>query len=155
MKEPAEEPAAPSPSASDRELQQALQYADHVRGADAAALTSEISRLDREPGGPAAGPLHLALALMHTRQPADTARALGQVQRVLDDDALAAVHPLARLLEGRLLQQRRLEEQLDRQARQLREAQQRNEQLGERLEAMRKLERSLNTRPARATDAAR
>ena len=141
---PAGEPADAAQAAPDHELQEALQYADSVRGADVAALAAEISSLDKAGDGPPEHHLHLALALMHTRQPADTARALGLVQRVLEEGALATLHPLARLLEERLLQQRRLEEQLDRQARQLREAQLRNEQLSERLEAMRTLERSLN-----------
>ncbi len=44
--------------------------------------------------------------------------------------------------------QRRLEEQLERQTQQLREAQRRNDQLNERLEAVRAIERSLTTRPA-------
>ena len=48
------------------------------------------------------------------------------------------------------LEQRKLEEALDRQAQQLREQQRRIEQLNERLEAMRAIERSLNNRaPAR------
>lgn len=142
--EPTQEPAEERREPPTPALQEALQYADHVRGAHATALAAEISSLDKAGDGRPGRRLHLALALMHTRQPADTARALGLTQRVLEDGALAALHPLARLLEERLLQQRRLEEQLDRQARQLREAQQRNEQLSERLEAMRTLERSLN-----------
>ncbi len=142
--EPVEEPLEAPRESLNPALQEALQYADHVRGADAPALAAEISSLDKAKDGPPERRLYLALALMHTRQPADTARALGLTQRVLEDGALAALHPLARLLEERLLQQRRLEEQLDRQSRQLREAQQRNEQLSERLEAMRTLERSLN-----------
>ncbi|WP_313081747.1 hypothetical protein [Pulveribacter sp.] len=142
--EPVEEPLEAPRESLNPALQEALQYADHVRGADAPALAAEISSLDQAKDGPPERRLSLALALMHTRQPADTARALGLTQRVLEDGALAALHPLARLLEERLLQQRRLEEQLDRQSRQLREAQQRNEQLSERLEAMRTLERSLN-----------
>ena len=82
----------------------------------------------------------------------DTARALGLVQRVLGNTGAAAqpLHPLARLLEARLLQQRRLEDQLDRQAQQLRDTQRRNDQLSERLEAVRAIERSLSTRPAPA-----
>ena len=58
--------------------------------------------------------------------------------------------PLARLLEARLTHQRRLEEQLERQGQQLRDAQRRNDQLSERLEAVRAIERSLQTRPAPA-----
>ena len=72
----------------------------------------------------------------------DTARALGLVQRVLGNTSPAAqpLHPLARLLE----------DQLDRQTQQLRDTQRRNDQLSERLEAVRAIERSLSTRPAPA-----
>ena len=94
--------------------------------------------------------LRLALLLTQTRQPADTARALGLVQRTLADANAQDLHPLARLLEARLTHQRRLEEQLERQGQQLRDAQRRNDQLSERLEAVRAIERSLQTRPAPA-----
>ena len=136
---------APPPAA----LEAALQYADRVRGLPGGELAAEIAALGKAGDASAEGALRLALALVQTRQPADTARALGLAQRVLGEAQAAALHPLARLLEARLLQQRRLEEQLDRQAHQLREAQRRNDQLSERLEAMRALERSLNSRPAR------
>ena len=112
-------------------------------------LTREIARLTEQEEAAVENPLLLAVALAQTRQPVDTARALGMVQRVLGNTAPAALalHPLARLIESRLLQQRRLEDQLERQNQQLREAQRRNDQLNERLEAVRAIERSLTTRP--------
>lgn len=115
-----------------------------------AELTREIARLSEAEEASVETPLLLATALAQTRQPVDTARALGLVQRVMGNttDAAQALHPLARWMESRLLQQRRLEEQLDRQSQQLREAQRRNDQLSERLEAVRAIERSLTTRPA-------
>ena len=62
----------------------------------------------------------------------------------------APYRPLARLMANRLMEQRKLEESLVRHAQQLREQQRRIEQLNERLEAMRAIERSLNNRaPAR------
>lgn len=115
-----------------------------------AELAREIARLSEAEDATADTPLLLATALAQTRQAVDTARALGLVQRVLGNTGAAAqpLHPLARLLEARLLQQRRLEDQLDRQAQQLRDSQRRNDQLSERLEAVRAIERSLSTRPA-------
>lgn len=117
-------------------------------------LAREIARLAEAEAEEAAAenPLLLASALVQTRQPVDTARALGLVQRVLGNKGPQAqpLHPLARVLEARLLQQRRLEEQLERQNQQLRDAQRRNDQLNERLEAVRAIERSLTTRPAPA-----
>lgn len=115
-------------------------------------LAREIARLSEAEDASAETPLLLATALAQTRQPADTARALGLVQRVLatQTEAAQSLHPLARWMEARLLQQRRLEEQLERQAQQLRDAQRRNDQLNERLEAVRAIERSMTTRPGPA-----
>ncbi len=139
--------SAPAPDASP--VTQALAYADRVQRMAAADLAREVTRLGDAEDTPAASPLNLALALAQTRQPVDTARALALVQRLLGqgDGAAQALHPLARLLEARLLQQRRLEEQLERQAQQLRDAQRRTDQLNERLEAVRAIERSLTARP--------
>ena len=129
-----------------------LTQTDRVLKLPPAELANEIARLgDAEDATPET-PLLLATALAQTRQAVDTARALGLVQRVLGNTSPAAqpLHPLARLLEARLTHQRRLEEQLERQGQQLREAQRRNDQLSERLEAVRAIERSLQTRPAPA-----
>ena len=56
------------------------------------------------------------------------------------------LRPLARLLAGRLHEARRLEDQADRLAQQLRESQRRIDVLNDRLEAMRAIERSLTPR---------
>ena len=141
--------SAPVSEASQSQVAQARAYADRVQRMPPAELTREIARLGEAEETLAARPLHLALALAQTRQPVDTARALAQVQRLLghNDPAMQPLQPLARLLEARLLQQRRLEEQLERQSQQLRDAQRRNEQLNERLEAVRAIERSMTARP--------
>lgn len=129
-----------------------LAQTDRVLKLPPAELAKEIARLGEAEDATPETPLLLATALAQTRQAVDTARALGLVQRVLGNTSPAAqpLHPLARLLEARLLQQRRLEDQLDRQAQQLRDTQRRNDQLSERLEAVRAIERSLSTRPAPA-----
>jgi hypothetical protein len=54
-----------------------------------------------------------------------------------------ALQPFARLLLAQIADQRRADEQAERQAQQLREAQRRIEQLNDRLEAVRAIERSL------------
>lgn len=146
-REAAPQTSAPVPEAS--QVTQALAYADRVQRMPPAELTREIARLGEAEETLAASPLNLALALSQTRQPVDTARALAQVQRLLghNDPAMQPLQPLARLLETRLLQQRRLEEQLERQSQQLRDAQRRNDQLNERLEAVRAIERSMTARP--------
>ncbi|WP_422843872.1 hypothetical protein [Acidovorax sp. M2(2025)] len=147
--EPARPPAAPAPQAGTA-LDQVLAYSDRVLRLPPAELAREVARLGEAEDASPDTPLLLATALAQTRQPVDTARALGLVQRVLGSSTAPAqaLHPLARLMEARLLQQRRLEDQLERQAQQLRDAQRRNDQLNERLEAVRAIERSLTTRPA-------
>ncbi len=139
--------SASAPDAA--QVTQVLAYADRVQRMAAADLAREVTRLSDAEDTLVASPLNLALALAQTRQPVDTARALALVQRLLgqNDAAAQALHPLARLLESRLLQQRRLEEQLERQAQQLRDAQRRTDQLNERLEAVRAIERSMTARP--------
>lgn len=162
--EPTPEPAAPPPGPLTAEsdepttppkdlLRDTLAYADRTLGASSSELARETARLSDLDENKPSRALRLALVLAQTRQPADTARALGLVQRTLANPAAQDLHPLARLLEARLTQQRRLEEQLERQAQQLRDAQRRNDQLSERLEAVRAIERSLNTRPAPAAPA--
>lgn len=122
-----------------------LAYADRVRQFSPADLSTEILNLG-EPGQSPLRQMQLAIALSQTHLPVDTARALGLVQRVAASPQAETtpLKPLARLLSARLFEQRRLEDLLDRQAQQLRDSQRRIDQLNERLEAMRAIERSLN-----------
>lgn len=129
-------------------LRDTLAYANQTLDASTTELAREIARLSEPDAADPSRNLRLALLLAQTRQPADTARALGLVQHTLADASAQELHALARLLEARLTQQRRLEEQLDRQSQQLRDVQRRNDQLAERLDAVRAIERSLHTRPA-------
>ncbi|MCW5669908.1 MAG: hypothetical protein KIT86_09610 [Hydrogenophaga sp.] len=128
-----------------------LSYADRLHALSPADLAAEIV-VQGDPGNVALRQMQLALALTQLRQPADTARALGLFQRVIAHPGPESLplKPLARLLANRLLDQRKLEETADRQAQQLRDSQRRIDQLNERLEAMRAIERSLTTRPPAA-----
>jgi len=135
-------------------LESMLAYADRLRGLSVNELTLEVGALG-EPGNLPTRQLQLALVLMHSHQSADTARALGLLQRVVSHPApeSAPLKPLARLLAVRLLEQRRLEDAVERQAQQLRDNQRRIEMLSDRLDAMRAIERSLTPRapaPARS-----
>lgn len=101
--------------------------------------------------------LALLLGLMH----ADTARALDLLQGVLqrpEPEAQAWQRP-ARLLKTLLSEQRRLEEQQERLNAQLRDqqrdSQRRIDQLNEKLEALKSIERSLNQRAAPPAPSAR
>lgn len=128
-----------------------LSYADRLHALSPTDLAAEIV-VQGDPGNVALRQMQLALALMHLRQPADTARSLGLLQRVITHTGPESLplKPLARLLANRLMDQRRLEDAAERQAQQLRDSQRRIDQLNERLEAMRAIERSLTTRPPAA-----
>lgn len=94
--------------------------------------------------------LEQALVLAQSRNPADTARALAMLEPLARSPSPEQQPwaPLARLLIGRIGEQRRLEEQLERQAGQLRDSQKTVQQLNEKLEALKAIERSLTQRAA-------
>jgi hypothetical protein len=127
-----------------------LTYADHVRGLQGPELLQEIAGLG-EPAA-AADQVRLAIALSQTHQLYDLVNAQQRLQRVLSSDSEDArpLQTLARLLAARYVEQRRVEDLLDRQSQQLRELQRRFEQTRDKLEALKEIERSLNNRPADA-----
>lgn len=128
-----------------------LVYADRLRRMAPVELALELTRLSdipetqRQPGEE----LQLAIALAQTRVPSDLVRAQGLAQRVLGNprEEARGLYPLAGMLVARYAEQRRVEEALERQAQQLRDQQRRIDQLTERLEAVRAIERSLTARP--------
>lgn len=143
---PACEPPASAPTHSDRDLagRRLLQWQDELRNASGEPLPARIARLSADTPTPA-HLVELGLALLHTRNPGDAARAQGLLEAVgkASGDEAAAWAPWARLLAGRAAEQRRLEEQSDRLAQQLRDSQRRIDQLSEKLEALKAIERSL------------
>lgn len=143
--------AEPSNAAEAQAAARLLRYADRVRGLTPAELALEIAALG-DPGQVPERQLQLSLALLQMNQPVETARALGLAQRVANSlsPESAALKPLARLLAQRLVEHRKIEETLDKQNAQLREQARRIEQLNDRLEAMRAIERSINARPPAA-----
>lgn len=120
-----------------------LGYADRVRPYGPPELSAELARLG-DPGETPLAQMQVALVLAQTRVPADLARALGLMQRVMANPSPDAqpLHPLARALAARYVEQRRVEDERDRQAQQVRDSQRRIDQLNERLEALRAIERS-------------
>jgi len=123
-----------------------LAFHDRVRDLGPADLAREVARLGDTAPDPGAM-LELAVVLAQTRQNGDLARAVGLLEPLARASAPAAWQPVARLLHTRLAEQRRQEEQLERQAQQLRDQQRRVDQLNSQLEALRAIERSLATRP--------
>ena len=134
------EPAAATrlaPAPAPAPVEAALAYGDRIRGLPPAELAQEIQRLGDSPNTTTRA-LQLAMALAQQRNPANAPRVQALLQRVLaqQDPEAQSLHPLARML----MEQR---DQAERQAQQLREAQRRIDQLNDRLEAVRAIERSL------------
>ena len=120
-----------------------LAYADKVRPLGGTELSAEITRAG-DPGDSPTAQMQLALLLAQTRVPADLVRALGLMQRVIANPSSDAqpLQPLARALAARYVEQRRVEDDRDKQVQQLRESQRRIDQLNDRIEALRAIERS-------------
>lgn len=147
-------PAAPQPAPNDspapgtraavHPLEATIAFAERVRSLAPAELAQEVQRLGDSSYTPLRG-TQLAVALAQTRTAASTTRAQSLLQRVLADASPDArsLHGFARLLSAQLTEQRKADEQAERQAQQLRDAQRRIEQLNDRLEAVRAIERSL------------
>jgi len=142
---PATQPAINFIAATSGPVAAALAYADKVRGFNPNDLGSEINRLG-EPGEVPLAQMQLALALAQTRQSADLVRAQGLMQRIASATSPEAqqLAPLARTLGTRYGEQRRVEEEREKQAQQLRDSQRRIDQLSDRLEALRAIERSFS-----------
>ncbi|MES2248890.1 MAG: hypothetical protein V4645_16545 [Pseudomonadota bacterium] len=140
---PATQPASLFTQLTQGPLATMLAYADKVRPLGGADLSAEIARVSEQGETPAAQ-MQLALLLAQTRVPADLARALGLLQRVIANPAPEAqpLHPLARALAARYVEQRRVEDDRDKQVQQLRDSQRRIDQLNDRIEALRAIERS-------------
>ena len=131
-----------------------LRHAERIRTLPLPELQQEIVRLNESPVTPKST-LELALALGQTRAPGDLQKAIGLLEglaRSTEPEA-APWQPMARMTLARFVDMRRLEEQIDKQNQQLRDSQRRIDQLNEKLEALKAIERSLAPRPAPAAPA--
>lgn len=144
---PAAESVAPISLRAPGALSQMLLWADHTRALPSTELSLEITRLIEIPDAQRvpANDLQLAIALGQTHLASDIPRAQAALQKLLSNQTedARALHPLARLVAARLAEQKRVEDQLDKQNQQIRDQQRRLDQLNERLEAMRAIERSM------------
>lgn len=136
-------PPAPTPAAASA-LESVVAYAERVRTLPSGELAQEVQRLGDTSYAPQRA-VQLALALAQSRTAAPVQRAQSLLQRVQADASTEArgLHAFARLLSAQLADQRRADELAERQAQQLRDAQRRIDQLNDRLEAVRAIERSL------------
>lgn len=126
----------------------AVGYHDNLRQYNAAELAKEAARLGVAPASPATS-MELALLLLHNRNGNDATRATTLLEALLRDNRAEAqaLQPLARLLLSQLSEQRKQEEQLDKQLQLQREQQKKLDQLNEKLEALKAIERSLTPAP--------
>lgn len=144
----------PPPDPADLAARRLLAYHEQLRQMSPPDLASEISRLNgvvsaTATAAPADAVLELALALAQQRNGGDLSRAIALLEPITKSSApeLAPWQPMARLLLARVVEQRRLEDQLAREIAQRREQQRTLQQLNEKLEALKAIERSMTTRP--------
>lgn len=127
--------------------------------ADLAREITKLSEANNAGTGSPQDSMDLALALGRTHTPGDLVRAQSLLDKLLANgsDEAKAWHPLARWLASFYADQRRLEEQVERLSQQLRDAQRDNQrkldQLNDKLEALKSIERSLNSRTLPASPA--
>ena len=146
------------PDPADAAARRFLAYHEQIRQMSPNDLGSEINRLNgvvsaTATAAPADTVLELALALSQQHNGGDVARAIALLEPLTRSSApeLQPWQGLARLLLARVSEQRRLEDLLEKQNQQRREQQRSLQQLNEKLEALKAIERSMTTRPAGAS----
>lgn len=138
-------PLAPDPvTLADAAVRRLLAFHERLREIGPAEMAREQARIGDAPDQPTQA-LELALLLAQRQQPGDLVRAVALLEPLTRATAPAPWQAPARLLHARLYEQRKLEEQLERQAVQVRDQQRRLEQLAAQLEALKAIERSLNS----------
>ena len=147
----------PPREAQDLAARHLLATEDRLSALNTADLTAEASR-NADPAAIDAT-MDQALALSMTHNPGDLARAQGLLDQVLHNNTPQADpwRSLARLLAYRLGEQKRAEDNAERSVQQLRDAQRDNQRrlddVNSKLEALKAIERSLNTRQSPAPSA--
>jgi hypothetical protein len=140
----------PPREAQDLAARHLLATEDRLSALNTADLTAEAAH-NADPGSIDAT-MDQALALSMTHNPGDLVRAQGLLDQVLHNNAPQADpwRSLARLLAYRLGEQKRAEDNAERSTQQLRDAQRDNQRklddANSKLEALKAIERSLNTR---------
>ena len=134
---------------ADPKLTELLAYQASVRAMSSSELVKaqlELARADHAPHNT----IRRAMLQATLRTPGDLARAqtlLDSITQATSDEA-KLLAPLAQFLSGQYADLRRQDEAVERLNGQVREAQRRNDQLNEKLEALKNIERSLSVRPA-------
>ena len=147
----------PPREAQDLAARHLLATEDRFSALNTADLTAEAAR--NVEGATIEQQMDQALALSMTHTPGDLVRAQALLDQVLHNNAPQADpwRSLARLLAYRLGEQKRAEDAAERNAQQLRDAQRDNQRklddVNSKLEALKAIERSLNTRQSPAASA--
>lgn len=134
---------------ADPTLTELLAYQASVRAMSSSELVKaqlELSRADHAPQNT----IRRAMLQATLRTPGDLTRAqtlLDSIAQASSDEA-KLLAPLAQFLSGQYADLRRQDETVERLNGQVRDAQRRNDQLNEKLEALKNIERSLSVRPA-------
>lgn len=134
---------------ADPTLTELLAYQASVRAMSSSELVKaqlELSRADHAPQNT----IRRAMLQATLRTPGDLTRAqtlLDSITQASSDEA-KLLAPLAQFLSGQYADLRRQDETVERLNGQVRDAQRRNDQLNEKLEALKNIERSLSVRPA-------
>lgn len=126
-----------------------LAYHQNLRALNPAEIARELTNLNSQAKTPMLA-MRKAMALSMSRATNDLALAQIHLDSVLsgtDQDA-EALKPLARLLGTQWSEQRRLSDSLDRLGSQARDNQRKTDQLNEKLEALKAIERTLPASPA-------
>jgi hypothetical protein len=145
-------PAPPAPvivpDPSGAAVNQLLEYQASLRGKNSGDLSRELTELNTKPSS-AKNLLRRAMVLTALKGNGDLGRAQVLLDAVLQSDMSdeQALKPLAVALGAQLADSRRQEEVMDRLNTQIRDAGRRNDQLNDKLEALKNIERTLSVRP--------
>lgn len=137
--------ACPAPAAgADAVLNELLNYQAGLRLLSPSELNKALLELGKQPGS-ASVTLRRAMLLAALRGGGDLARAQAQLEALGQSAApeAQALKPLAQFLAAGYGETRRQDEALERLGQQVRDGQRRNGQLGEQLEALKNIERTL------------
>ncbi|WP_288393473.1 hypothetical protein [uncultured Herbaspirillum sp.] len=141
---------APAPTSTVQLIQassnvdELLAYNAQLRKMTPAELGRELQRINTYPAGPATN-VRRAMALSLTRDAIDLAKAEAQLWNVMADRSVEAekLKPLVQLLVGHYSDLRRVADSAEKSSVQLKEAQRKVDQLNDKLEALKNIERTL------------
>lgn len=125
-------------------IDELLAYHAALRKMPPAELGRELQRINTYPAGPA-NTVRRAMALSLTRDSIDLTKAEAQLWNVMADGSVEAekLKPLVQLLVSHCADLRRVADNAEKSALQLKEAQRKVDQLNDKLEALKNIERSL------------